>query len=146
MPLYVLAKIENFMLFMYFLFSSGAFKGNSNGLRRHNFFVQGSTGRPKGKLGISWNTVCEYICADVSSDVSMRESKKKAQTYAREADGTYISVGGCNGRPTYACSLHLNCPKRRRVVYEPSKCVVQEIQEEHSTEVNPHKKTRGKAS
>ena len=48
--------------------------------------VQGSTGRPKGKVGISWNTVNEYICADVSSDVSMNEIKRKAQTYAREIE------------------------------------------------------------
>mmetsp|Transcript_4709 Transcript_4709/g.7129 ORF Transcript_4709/g.7129 Transcript_4709/m.7129 type:complete len:146 (+) Transcript_4709:6-443(+) len=54
--------------------------------------VQGSTGRSKGKVGISWNTVNEYICADVSSDVSMNEIKRKAQTYAREVDGSYISV------------------------------------------------------
>ena len=94
MPLYVLAKIENFMLFMYFLFSSGAFKGNSNGLRRHNFVVQGSTGRPKGKLGISWNTVCEYICADVSSVYPRRKVRRKLRhTLAKQMGLIYLSGG-----------------------------------------------------
>jgi len=44
---------------------------NSNSLCRNNFVIKGSTGRPKGRLGISWNTVREFICADVSSDISM---------------------------------------------------------------------------
>ena len=54
MPLYVLAKIENFMLFMYFLFSSGAFKGNSNGF---DFVLSGLSrtiaDRPKTRLKMS---------------------------------------------------------------------------------------------
>mmetsp|Transcript_3432 Transcript_3432/g.4994 ORF Transcript_3432/g.4994 Transcript_3432/m.4994 type:complete len:194 (-) Transcript_3432:559-1140(-) len=104
---------------------------NSNGLRRNDFVVKGSTGRPRGKLGISWNVVKEFICKDVTSDICMQNTKRKAQIHARESKGTYMSLGGSNQYPHYACSLHLDCPKRRKVVYEMSKCVVLETQDEH---------------
>ena len=110
---------------------------------RRNHTSRGCIGRPKGKQGVLWNTLGEYSYEDISSDKAVKQTKKQAHTHALEVKGSYISTGAQSGCPIYVCDEHLNCPKKRRVVYGNDKCIVEENQREHSTASNPNPSKRG---
>ena len=74
----------------------------------------------------------------------MSSTKKEARTHALEFEGMHISLGSRGGYLCYICKEHLNCPKRRRVVHEHSRCVAQEMPKSHSTEINPDSKKKRK--
>ena len=110
---------------------------------RRNHIARGCIGRPKGKQDILWSALEEYRYEDVTSDVAVKKPKKQALTHALECEGCYISKGAQGGFPSYVCDEHLACPKRRRVVYEDDKCIVQENQEQHTTVINPNPSKKG---
>ena len=110
---------------------------------RRNHTSRGCIGRPKGKQGVLWNTLGEYSYEDISSDKAVKQTKKQDRTHALEVEGSYISTGAQSGCPIYVCDEHLNCPKKRRVVYGNDKCIVEEYQREHSTASNPNPSKRG---
>ena len=83
-----------------------------------------------------WSTLCEYKYEDISSDKSVKDTRKQARKHALEHDGNYTLASSQSGALLYACDEHHNCPKKRRVVYGDEMCIVQENQEDHSTASN----------
>ena len=59
---------------------------------RRNHTKRGCIGRPKGKSTVLWSTLCEYKYEDISSDKSVKDTRKQARKHALEHDGSYTSA------------------------------------------------------